>query len=397
MISGVDTKTDILIVGGGIIGCSTAYFLAANGLGDRVVVIEQDPSYARATTPQGAGGVRRMFSVRENILMSTFSLDFYSRFSRTMAVDGEMPDISLNRQGYLFVVGKQGASQLEENYTLQKRLGVNVMLMDTSALGQRFPSIGRKDVALSCYSPDDGWVDPYASLMGFRKKASSLGVRFFKDRVTGFDVSRRIIRAARTESGRTLLAERFVNASGPWAGEVSSMAGMKIPVVPMCRLQHYWQCAQECEALPLVKDENGLFFRPEGDGFVGGRPSWEITHGFIDDITRGYCADYFERVVWPLLEVRVPGFQALKVMRTWAGHYAQNLFDGNMILGSWTGGAENFFVACGFSGHGIMHAPAVGQALTELLVFDRFETMDLMRFSYDRIIFNKPIREQGII
>ncbi len=206
---------------------------------------------------------------------------------------------------------------------------------------------------------------------------------------------------ARLQQGGHLGAEIFVNAAGAWAAEVGAMVGMKLPVEPMCRLQHYWLCQAEIEPLPLVKDESGLFFRPEGPGFVGGRPSWEISPGFTfgsgDGRFEGYFEDYFERVVWPLLVKRVPKFDALRCERTWAGHYAQNMLDGNMILGPWLGGAANFYVACGFSGHGIMHAPAVGLALSELILEGHYATLDLARMSYQRVLDDRPYKEKGII
>jgi glycine/D-amino acid oxidase-like deaminating enzyme len=169
----------------------------------------------------------------------------------------------------------------------------------------------------------------------------------------------------------------------------------------LCRLQHYWLCQVEIEPLPLIKDESGLFFRPEGPGFVGGRPSWEISSGFNfgagDGRFEGYFEGYFERVVWPLLVKRVPKFDGLRCERTWAGHYAQNMLDGNMILGPWIGGAANFYVACGFSGHGIMHAPAVGLALSELILDGHYSTLDLSRMSYQRVLDDRPYKEKGII
>ena len=194
---------------------------------------------------------------------------------------------------------------------------------------------------------------------------------------------------------------RFVNAAGAWAGEIAAMIGMQLPVKPYCRLQHYWLCRAEIEPLPLVKDETGLFFRPEGPGFVGGRPSWEIEPGFIFETDEGgfstHFDGYFERAVWPLLVQRVPKFDAVRCKRTGAGHYAQNMMDGNMILGPWMGVAANFYVACGFSGHGTMHAPAVGLALSELIIDGAYSTIDLERMSYQRVVDNTPYREKGII
>jgi glycine/D-amino acid oxidase-like deaminating enzyme len=164
----------------------------------------------------------------------------------------------------------------------------------------------------------------------------------------------------------------------------------------MCRVQHFWRCSQEIEPLPLIKDDSGTFFRPEGEGFAGGRPSFEVQPGFTWDIDRGYFANYFEHTVWELLANMVPKFQTIKLERSWAGHYAQNLFDGNMIIGTYSKGHDNLLTACGFSGHGIMHAPAVGRALSELVIDGEFQTLDLSRMGFARVLDDKPYSETGI-
>ena len=136
--------------------------------------------------------------------------------------------------------------------------------------------------------------------------------------------------------------------------------------------------------------------RPEGEGFVGGCPSWEIEPGYIWDIDRGYFANYFEDTVWALIANVVPKFETIKLERSWGGHYAQNMFDGNMIIGRYSDGLENLFTACGFSGHGIMHAPAVGRALAELALDGDFQTLDLSRMGFQRVRDNAPYAEAGI-
>ncbi len=389
-------KSDIVIIGGGIMGSAAAYFLAVSGEAGDVTVIEPDPAYAKASTSAGAGGVRRLMSRPENIRMSQFSLDFYAKFHEVMASDDMPADIQFRRQGYLFLTNADGVGDLTANFETQQREGVPAELVDVDALRARFPSVGTDDVALACHSPEDGWIDPHGALMGFRKKAIGLGVTYVKDRVAALEASGKSLSRAILESGGSVTGDVFINTAGPWVGEIAAMTGARLPVVPMCRVQHFWRCAYEIEPLPLIKDDSGAFFRPEGDGFAGGRPSWEIEPGFNWDVDRGYFANYFEETVWQLLANMVPKFETIKLERTWAGHYAQNLFDGNMIIGTYSKGHENLLTACGFSGHGIMHAPAVGRALSELALYRRFKTLDLSPMGFERVVEDKPYEETGI-
>ena len=389
-------QADIVIIGGGIVGSSIAYFLARTGRAGDIVVIEPDAEYGRAASAVGAGGVRQLFSQPENIEMSQFSLDFYKSFADTLGTD-----IEFSQCGYLFLVGDSGVKQLRANHKRQSELGVNAHLLSPSELASHFPSLGMNGVALSCFSPNDGTLNTMLALSGFRSEAQRLGVTYVADRVAGLTCENKIVQSVQLMSGEAVSAEIVINAAGAWASEVAAMIDMPLPIVPMCRVKHYWESPIKLEPTPLIKDESGVFFRQRGDGYVGGRPSWEIQPGFIfrDDSQQlaTYFDGYFERVVRPLLTNIVPAFEAVPSPQSWVGHYAQNTFDGNMILGESAEYATNFYVACGFSGHGVMHAPAVGMALTELILDGQTSTIDLSRMSYQRILENQPYREQGII
>ncbi|MEM6481223.1 MAG: FAD-binding oxidoreductase [Pseudomonadota bacterium] len=389
-------KYDIAIIGGGIMGSAASYFLARSGQAGSVCVIEPDPTYKHATTPQGAGGVRQQFSVAENIEMSRFSLRFYKRLYEEMADIPDLPDLNFREQGYLFVVTQEGEKTLRCNQTLQSSLGVQANLMDYSEMRRRFPSIERDDIVLGCHTPDDGWIDPNAGLWCFRRAAEHLGVQFLKARVIGITANETKVQKLHLDTDQQIEAEFFVNTAGPWVAPLAAMTDGTLPVQPMCRVQHFWKCAQEVEPLPLVKDESGMFFRPEGDGFAGGRPSFDIQPGFVDDIYSGFFANYFEETIWPMMAALVPKFEALKLQRSWFGHYAQNMLDGNMIIGNYSPGHDNIITACGFSGHGIMHAPAVGRALSELVLNGQYVTIDLSRMEIGRVHDNAPLLEVGI-
>ncbi|MFC2025725.1 NAD(P)/FAD-dependent oxidoreductase [Chloroflexota bacterium] len=394
-------KYDIAIIGGGIMGSSIAYFLARSGRAGSIVVIDPDPTYQAASTPQGAGGVRQLFSLPENIWMSQYSVEFFSNFHNTMSLEEHPALIEFVRQGYIFVASPKGARQLEANYHLQAAEGVQVELLSPEELQDRFPSLGTEDIAMASYSPTDGWIDPTSALQGFRRKATNLGVTYTNSRVLSLELKNQQVKTALLNNGSEPQADVFVNAAGAWAAEVAAMAGVELPIVPYCRVQHFWLCQAEIEPLPLVKDESGMFFRPEGPGYVGGRPSWEIEPGFEyalqEDKYNSYFGDYFEHVVWPLLVTRLPKFDLIREKRKWLGHYAQNTLDGNMILGPAAPVVPNFYMACGFSGHGFMHSPAVGLALSELILDGRYSTMDLSKMSYQRVLDQQAYKEMGII
>ncbi len=398
------SKADIVIIGGGMIGSAIAYFLAQTGNAGNVCVIEPDPEYKLAASPVGAGGVRQLFSRPENVQMSQFSLGFYRDFANTMALDQSTPaDINFNQRGYLFLVSPSGAKQLEINHGVQTGNGVNALLLDKNELGARFPSLNLSDIELGCLSPDDGTITTTLALKGFRQKAEQLGVTYLPNKVVGLGRMAGKVTSVELEDGSQIQADTFICAAGAWSKEIVAMVGLPLPVEPMCRVKHYWTLDEgvSIEPLPLVKDESGLFFRPQGDGFVGGRPPFDIPSGFAhlkqNSAIGQYFDDYFDCVVRTMLGKRLPAFRNAWECDEWVGHYAQNTLDGNMILGSVGAEAENLYVACGFSGHGIMHSPAVGRAMSELVLNGRFETIDLSRMSYQRVIDDEPFPELGII
>jgi glycine/D-amino acid oxidase-like deaminating enzyme len=384
---------DIVIIGGGIVGSSTAYHLARDGRAGEICVIEPDPTYEWAAAPRSSGGVRQLFSLPENIQMSQYGLAFYNDFPETMAVDGERAEIDFRHGGYLFLVEADRADDLEADYALQVSLGAKVEMMDSAGVKDRFPSLDIADVALATLSPEDGWLDAYSVVQGFRRKARSLGVTYLRDRATNIRVEGPQGRAVILESGGEVAGKAIVIAAGAWSCAIAETIGMALPVEPMPRLNHYFTAQAELEPMPLVKDITAMGFRPEGAGYIGGVAPWEVAGGFNWEIDHGY----FERVVWPALAHRVPAFEAIKEERTWAGHYARNTLDGNMIMGQWIGGPENIYIATGFSGHGMMHSPAVGRALSELLLDGAFQTLDLSRMSYQRVVDNEPYAEKGIL
>ncbi len=386
-------RADVAIAGGGLMGSSTAYFLKSLAPSLEVVVVEPDPTYEFASSVRASGGARRLFSCPENIAMSNFSIPFIRDFARAMAVGGEPAEIEWKEGGYLFIVPPSAMRVLEENHAVQVACGARVDLLSPAQVKERFPSMRVDDLGGGVHSPQDGWCDPSGFLQGFRRKARSLGVTYLKDRVASLQVSGASVVSATLASGAVLRAGAFVNATGAWSAQVAAMAGMALPIAPMRRFEHFFSCATKLEPLPYVKDLARLAFRPEAGGYSGGLVSGEEPRGFNFEVDHGW----FEREVWPALAHRFPAMEAAKCHRTWSGLYEQCELDGNPVIGPWRAGCGNLFTVAGFSGHGMMHAPAAGRAIAELLVHGEFRTIDLSRLGYERVARGEPYAERGIV
>lgn len=384
---------DVAIIGGGIVGSSTAYFLQQAAPGLSVCVIEPDPSYEFASALRASGGCRVQFTCPENIAMSLFGIDFITRFEATMATRDQPAPVDWVQGGYLFIVPREHTANLERNVRRQLAHGCTVDLLTPMELKQRFPSMNVDDLGAGAHTPRDWWCDPYGLLWGFRRKAIELGVRYVQDRVVGADVDATQVRSVRLAGGGQLRSTVFVNAAGAWSGEVASLFGMKLPISPLRRFEHYFTAGGPVERLPYVKDTARLAFRSEGTGFSGGLVASDATRGFNFEVDH----HYFEEVVWPAVAHRFPVFEAARCHRTWSGLYEQNELDGNPVIGRWNNGLANLYTVAGFSGHGMMHAPAAGRGIAELIVSGRFQTIDLSRLGYERIEAGMPYAEEGIL
>lgn len=384
----------IVIIGGGVIGSSTAYYLALAGHAADVVVIEPDPTYEFAASPRATGGIRQLYTVPENIRISQYGHEIYGQFETLMAVDGEPARIDFHREGYLWLgSGKDDVDSLMANWRIQTAHDARVELLDRKGVKRRWPSMRVDDLDIAAFSPDDGYMDPYSVLMGFRRKAASLGVRYLKDRAVDFEVTNTRVAAVKLESGERLGADGVLNAANCWGPALCEKLGMKVPVYPLHRLTFYYEIREKLEDMPLTRHvSRNVSFRPQGAGYISGNTRHDEPPGFKWDIDHSY----FDDAIWPGLAERVPAFEALKVKSAWAGHYDQNSFDYNAILGPWVGGLENFNIALGFSGHGLMQAPAVGRGMSELLLHGRFQTLDLSRLGYKRILDNTPLLDEVV-
>ncbi|WP_240662661.1 FAD-dependent oxidoreductase [Streptomyces sp. WAC 06738] len=381
---------NVVIAGGGVVGCATAVHLLEASPGLEVVIVEPDPTYARAATGRGTGGVRQLFTRPENIALSQYTLEVIEGWQQWAGHPAS--HLNWRPNGYLFVAGARDVRDLAANLETQQRHGVDAEWLEPGRLAERYPQVHVADLAGAVLSVRDGWLDPKAFFAAVRAKAAGLGADFVTDRVVDFVLTGTAVRFVTLASGRVLAADAVVNAAGIRAPELAARLHMRLPIEPMRRHEHYVETSADLNHLPFVKDIDGLAVHPHLSGLSVGLVDFDHPGG------EDFAADssYYARSVAPALTHRLRHLGVLTEQRTWTGLYDQNRFDGNMILGNWPGRLDNFYVATGFSGHGFMHALGVGRGLAELILTGDYRTVDLHRMGHQRILDDRPYPEHGI-
>jgi len=389
----------VAVVGGGAIGNSIAFFLAAHPrFAGEITVVERDPTYRFASSALSASAIRQQFSTPVNVQLSRFGVDFLRNIDGYLSVAGHRAEIDLREPGYLILADETQAPTLEAVHRVQRNLGVDVAVISPRELSSRFPWLSTAGVAVGSLGlSGEGWFDGYGLLQAFRRKSLSLGVRYVPQEVTGFLREGRTATAAILNDGTRIPCDIAVNAAGPWAARIAAMLGIDLPVRARRRPVFVWACRQDLPRCPLVIDTSGVYFRPEGGQFIGGTSPKEGEPD-PDDLPLDDVVDHavFDEAIWPHLARRVPAFEAVKVTRGWYGYYEVNTLDHNAIVGPHPS-LSNVFFANGFSGHGLQHAPGVGRGVAELIVDGGFKTVDLSSLSFDRVLAGKPLVELNVI
>ncbi len=387
---------DVAIVGGSVVGSSTAYFLLTQpGFKGRVVVIEKDPTYADAATSRSVGGVRQQFSTPENISMSIFGAAFIRKADDHLSVDGASAGVPFTEGGYLFMASEAGLDTLKANHKTQAAMGADIALLSPPELKAKFPWLNVQGLAGGAFGrTNEGWTDPYSLLQAFKRKARSLGAVYVSDECVGVEREGNRITAVKLAKGGKLSCGNLVNSAGYRSQTIAAMAGIDLPIRPRKRCVFSFDCKTKVEKAPLTIDPTGVYFRPEGAGFIGGVAPPEDNDPDTFDLEPDYSL--FEETVWPVLAERIPAFESIKMNRAWAGTYDYNTVDQNAILGAHPE-IRNFFFASGFSGHGLQQSPAAGRANAEMIAFGSYRTIDLSRFGYDRFARGKPIIELNVV
>lgn len=397
----MNQTADVVIIGGGIVGASVAFHLAERGC-TNVVVLEREAEQGLGSTGKATGGVRAQFATAINIAMSRYSIDFFTRFEEATG-----HGCGYEPAGYLFVATSDAhLDYLKQTRERQLAAGLTgVELVGAEEIARRVPVLRVDDVVGGSFCQTDGFIAPLKVMRGFTARARERGARVWtKTEVTGIKVEGGRVAGVETTRGGRISTRVVVNASGAWAARTAQLAGVEIPVVPLRRQLVSVQPAAPLaalEGLPMVIDmSDGFHFRPEARDAAGTTPgvllAWpddEETPGFKTDFDPSFTKKIFERA-----RNRVPSLLAgatLNADRSRAGLYEMTP-DHHAIIGE-APGLGGLFLANGFSGHGVMHSPATGRLLAELILDGRASLLDVSTLSVERFAAGRLLAETSVL
>jgi sarcosine oxidase subunit beta len=389
----VAKSADVVIIGAGIVGSSIAFHLTEAGVRN-VLVIERETRQGLGSTGKSMGGVRAQFSTEVNIRMSIYSIPFFARFEEaTGHPSGYKP------HGYLFMATNDShMNYLHKNSARQKALGLkNVELLSPDAIRKVLPQLRSDDIIGGSFCPTDGFVDPESVMTGFMARAIERGAELWRGtQVTGISTGHSTISGVQTTKGDAS-TRIVVNAAGPWAAAIARMAGADLPVQPLRRMlvltEPYSGLPGLPERLPMIIDmTTGWHFRQEGLGLLMAWAGADQQPGFRADFDPAFIEKILTHAA-----ARVPNFANLAVnpRRCWAGLYEMSP-DHHAILGP-APEVRGFYFANGFSGHGVMHSPATGRIIADLIVHGETQVIDARDLNVQRFAEGRAIEETAIL
>ena len=390
---------DVIIVGGGVVGSSIGYHLRQDGFDGRIAIVERDETYARASSNLAMGGIRQQFGSAVNIRLAQYSIEFYKDFDRRMSVGGHVARAWFRQRGYLFLVDAGAADIFERRHAVLTKRGARVTRLSVDDIRAQLPDVFVDDLVFGLMGTDDGYANPKEVLRGFRAAAIANGVEYINDEVCAVHHVGGRVTGASLASGRRLDAAVIVNAAGPYAARIGAMAGITQPVQPVrqhlfrCDLPRVWPYRW-----PMTIDPAGVHWRHD-DATESGQPDRIILaktkldepagENFACDESR-WLADFY-----PDLVRRVPAFRNVRLAEGWAGLYEMTP-DHNPMIGEHPQ-LKGFFMANGFSGHGLMMAPATGKVMSELIRTGRAETVDVSDLSIERFSRGELFWDEAMI
>lgn len=370
-------------------GAATACFLAREH-GRPVTVLERDPTYARASSALSASSIRVQFSTPLNIALSQASLELMRPWC------GELGFVEA---GYLYLVRAADVPAFEQLNALQRAAGADVRLLDRAQLRARWPWLALDDddggIALGSWGArGEGWFDGPALHQRLKREAVAHGARFVAADATAFDMQAARVRAVRDAWGQLHHGDNVLLAAGAWSAPLAARLGVDLPVHAKKRDVFVLDTPAALPGCPLLIDPTGVWLRAEGRGFLAGAPPRD---GDPDDAPLD-AIDHamFDELLWPTLAARIPAFEALRVRSAWAGYYEMNAFDHNGLVGALPGW-DNVHVCCGFSGHGMQHALAIGRGLASFIARDDWGPLDLGPLSPERLARGERLLEAKVI
>ncbi|MGH9346461.1 MAG: NAD(P)/FAD-dependent oxidoreductase [Vicinamibacterales bacterium] len=393
------TAAEVVIVGGGVVGSSIGYHLRQDGFTGRIVIIERDPTYARSSSSLAMGGIRQQFGSVVNIHLAQYSIAFYKDFDRRMSVGGHTSRAWFRQRGYLFLVDAASAAAFERRHDILTERGAHVRRLSPGEIRAMLPDLVADDLVFGLMGTDDGYANPKEVLHGFRAGARAAGVEYVHDEVREVARTGGRITGVALASGTRIQSPVVVNAGGPFTARVAALAGLEQPVKPM--RQHLFRCDLPRPwpyRWPMTVDPGGIHWRHD-DPVEPGQPDRIILaktkldepygQNFDCDGSR-WLANFY-----PDLVRRVPAFRDVRGVEGWAGLYEMTP-DHNPMIGEHPA-LEGFFMANGFSGHGLMMAPATGKVVSELIRTGRAETVDVSALSIDRFARGELVWDEAMI
>jgi len=379
-------KSDVVIVGGGVVGSSAAWTLRQDGFTGRILIVERDPTYQRASSFLAMGGIRQQFCTPVTVQMVQFSVRLWQTFDQQLGTPETRPRAWFRQRGYLFLANAATSSALMKRYEEERRAGATVQLLSVDEIRQIAPDVYLDDILFGVFGPDDGYANPREVLFGFRRGAEAAGAEYRVDDVVGIEHTGGRVTGVKLASGDTVSTAIVVNAAGPWAGRVAAMAGLRVAVEPLrqmlfrCVLPERWPYR-----FPMLIDPGGVHWRHDdpvgpgdGDAIIVAFTNWNEQAGenLAPDDAR-WARDFY-----PAMVRRLPALKGIIEVTSWAGLYEMTP-DHNPVLG-FHPALDGLIFANGFSGHGLMMSPATGKIVSELVRLGRSRTFDVAVFAPDR-------------
>jgi sarcosine oxidase, subunit beta len=386
----MEERAAVVVIGAGVIGSSVAFQLARMGHRD-VVVLEREALPGAGSTSKANGGIRAQFTTAVNVAMSLLSMEILDGLEAEI---GEPP--AYRKAGYIFLTDDPiRLRAMEQAAAFQKGLGVSVEVLDASEVRRRVPWVSGAGLAGGTFGARDGFIDPGRLCNFFVSKAAAKGVRFSYGReVVAVEERTGGEWVVRTATGETIAAPHVVNAAGAWAGRVAALAGIDLPVEPVRR--HIFLTGPAGDLPPVIPmtidADSGVLVRREGDRVLIAYSNPDEPAGF----NMAFDPEFVHRFAEPL-EGRFPSVAASGIdpRRSWSGLYEVTP-DHHAVIGP-VPGRPGVFLANGFSGHGVMHAPAAGRCVAELIVKGRSESIDVSSLSVGRFAKGALIYETMVL